>query len=172
MQSIRQNIFHVFAMMLVAACAPNDKPAADSATAVAVATTESPSQEKERLRACALVTEAEMSAILGSAVVAEANDRSSGRTECIYKPAQGVSPYVEFSVDWGGGEAAMTAMGMMGQAEPGIASPYAGIGDQAAAVGPTLMIRTGEDLVSLVFSGTADTPKKAKRIFDTAKARM
>jgi hypothetical protein len=34
------------------------------------------------------------------------------------------------------------------------------------------MIRTGEDLVSIVFSGVEDAPSKAKRIFDTAKARM
>lgn len=132
-----------------------------------------PAPTRERLRACAMVTEAEMSAILGSAVVAEPNDRSNGKTECIYKPASGgMPPYVEFSVDWGGGEAAMTAMGMMGQVEPGIADPYEGIGDQAAAVGPTLMIRTGEDLVNIVFSGVADAPAAAKRIFETAKPRL
>jgi hypothetical protein len=55
----------------------------------------------------------------------------------------------------------MTAMGMMGKHEPGLTNPYDGIGDQAATVGPALMIRTGEDLVTIV-----------KRIFETAKARM
>lgn len=113
-----------------------------------------------------------MSAILGTPVVAVANDRSSGKTECVYDVASGIGPHVEFSVDWGGGEAAMTAMGMMGQLEPGITNPYSGIGDQAAAVGPALMIRTGEDLVNLVFSGVADVPAKAKEIFDTAKPRI
>lgn len=122
--------------------------------------------------ACALVTGAEMSTILGAQVVAEANDRSAGKTECLYKPASGISPYVELSVDWGGGEAAMTAAGMLGQREPGLTSPYDGIGDQAAAVGPALMIRTGEDLVMIVFSGVSDAPATAKRIFDTAKARL
>jgi hypothetical protein len=66
----------------------------------------------------------------------------------------------------------MTAAGMMNQHEAGIASPYEGIGDQAVAVGPTLMIRTGEDLVQLVFSGVTDAPAAAKKIFDTAKPRM
>lgn len=124
------------------------------------------------LLACALVTEAEMSAILGTAVVAEPNDRSSGKTECTYTPRSGISPYVEFSVDWGGGEAAMTAMGMMAKLEPGLTSPYDGIGDQAAAVGPALMIRTGEDLVTIVLSGVSGGPAKAREIFNTAKARM
>jgi hypothetical protein len=119
-----------------------------------------------------MVTEAEMTGILGRAVVGTANDRSSGKTECDYQVASGVGPYVEFSVDWGGGEAAMTAMKMMGKIEPGLASPYAGLGDQTAQVGLALMIRTGEDLVTLVFSGVDDAPAKAKKIFDTAKARM
>ena len=139
----------------------------DSKAATAAATRTS----RQSLRACALVTQAEMSAILGAPVVAEANDRSNGKTECIYQPASGISPYVEFSVDWGGGEAAMTAMGMMGKIEPGLANPYDGLGDQAAAVGPMLMIRAGEDLVTIVFTGVSDTPAKAKQIFDTAKGR-
>lgn len=123
-------------------------------------------------KACELVTEQEMSAILGSPVHAEPNDRSTGKTECIYTSTQGISPYLEFSVEWGSGEAAMMGLGMAGQAEPGLVSPYEGLGDQTVAVGPTLMIRTGEDLVSLVFSGVDDAPAKAKQIFDTAKARM
>jgi hypothetical protein len=119
-----------------------------------------------------MVTESEMSSILGSAVVGTANDRSSGKTECIYQVAAGIGPYVEFSVDWGGGEAAMTAMKLMGSLEPGLANPYDGLGDQTSQIGPALMIRTGEDLVMLTFSGVEDSPAKARKIFDTAKARM
>jgi hypothetical protein len=66
----------------------------------------------------------------------------------------------------------MKGMGIAEEHEPGITSPYDGIGDQAAAVGPALMIRTGEDLVTIVFSGVTDAPAAAKRIFDTAKAKM
>ena len=51
-------------------------------------------------------------------------------------------------------------VGIAAQAEPGLASPYEGIGDQAAAVGPALMIRTGEDLVMLVFSGVDERPPR------------
>ena len=141
-----------------------EESAAEAATAA--------SPERQPLSACALVTAAEMSAILGAPVVAEANARAVGKTECVYKPASGISPYVEFSVDWGGGAAAMTATGMMGKLEPGLTNPYEGLGDQAAAVGPMLMIRTGEDLVTIVFSGVSDTPAKAKQIFNTAKGRL
>jgi hypothetical protein len=120
--------------------------------------------------ACALVTEAEMSAILGARVVAEA--RPGGNTECNYKPVSGISPAVKLSVDWGDGKVAMASAGAMGRREPGLTNPYEGIGDQAAAVGPALMIRTGEDLVTIVFIGVSGAPAKAKRIFETAKARM
>lgn len=118
--------------------------------------------------ACTLVSDAEMSAILGTAVLAQATSRS----KCIYKPASKSRPYVEFSVDWGDGKVAMSGIGMGEQHEPGITSPYDGLGDQAAAVGPALMIRTGEDLVTLVFSGVPNMPAVAKRIFETAKAKM
>jgi len=130
--------------------------------------------ENERPRrpdpaACTLVTEAEMSAILGAPVVTDPNPRSN---KCIYKATSGVGPDVELSVDKGDGKVAMAAIGSMGKAEPGITSPYDGIGDQAAAVGTGLMIRTGEDLVTIMFSGVADAPATAKRIFDIAKPRM
>jgi outer membrane protein assembly factor BamE (lipoprotein component of BamABCDE complex) len=120
--------------------------------------------------ACALVTEAEMAAILGARVVAAA--RQGGSTECNYTPVSGISPAVKLSVDWGDGKIAMASAGLMSRREPGLTSPYDGIGDQAAAVGPALMIRTGEDLVTIVFTGVSGAPAKAKRIFDTAKARM
>jgi hypothetical protein len=145
---------------------PSTQPSATADASVAEPAASKP------LRACDLITQAEMSAILGSAVTAGANDRSNGKTECIYTPVEGISPYVEFAVEWGSGEAAMTGAGMLGQAEPGIANPFEGLGDQAVAVGPALMIRTGDDLVTLVFSGVQDTPAKAKQIFDVARARM
>lgn len=146
-----------------AAAAPTQ---AEVAQAVAAAT------QTEQKKACELITAKEMSAILGSAVSAEPNESSSGKTECIYQAVAGIGPYVEFSVEWGEGETAMRAAGMMNKHEPGIASPYDGIGDQAVAVGTALMIRSGQDLVEIVFSGVDDAPAKAKKIFDTAKARL
>lgn len=128
--------------------------------------------EPRVVKACELIPAAEMSAILGGAVSAESNERSTGKTLCTYTAQQGISPYLEFSIEWGMGAAAMTGVGMLSQREPGIASPYEGLGDQAVAVGPALMIRTGDDLVTLVFSGVDEVPAKAKKIFDIAKGRM
>ena len=121
--------------------------------------------------ACEMVSAAEMSAILGVAVSARDTTHSSGETECQYAAPSGF-PAVDLAVDWGDGEIAMRAVNMVNRHEPGIASPYDGIGDQAAAVGPALMIKTGDDLVKLVFTGVEGAPAKAKKIFDTAKARM
>ena len=75
-------------------------------------------------------------------------------------------------MEWGEGETAMHATKAMGKIEPGITDPYAGIGDHAMSVGPALFIRTGKDLVEIEFNGVDDAPAKAKKIFDTAKARM
>jgi len=122
--------------------------------------------------ACSLVTAAEMSAILGARVVASADDRSRGETKCTYQPANGIAPSVQFSVTWGDGHAAMSGMGLAEKREHGITSAYDGIGDQARSAGPLIMIRTGEDLVTIVFFGVSDMPSVAKQIFSTAKARM
>ncbi len=125
------------------------------------------------LTACELVTAQEMSAIVGSPLGAESEERpSNAETTCTYKKAESLSPDVTFTLNRGHGEAAMAGMGMLSQAEPGIADPYEGIGDHAATVGPQLWIRTGEDLVTLTILGFDDVPGKARKILDTAKARM
>jgi hypothetical protein len=159
-------------LLLLTACGAREKTVESSGTSPPPAAAPTQPAAKAQPKACEMVTQAEMSAILGSPVVAAADEHTSDKTDCIYTAATGVSPRVEFSVNWGDGEAAMAAMGMMNRKEPGITSPYDGIGDQAASVGPALMIRTGDDLVTLVFSGVDDAPAKARKIFETAKARM
>lgn len=154
----------------VSAYSPSDAPS--TAARPAAVATEAPTASKQRTTACDLVTGAEMSAILGGKVVPRINDHSNGKTECVYTAAEGVSPYAVFSVEWGSGEDAMVAASMMNKREPGIADPYKGLGDQAVSVGPTLMIRSGEDLMTIVFSGVDDLPARARKIYDIAKARM
>jgi hypothetical protein len=122
--------------------------------------------------ACQLVSPAEMSTILGTPVVGKPDDRPGEFTQCTYQPASTSFPSVELKLTWGDGAAAMQGMGMAGKREPGLVSPYDGIGDQAGAAGPLLLIKTGDDLMTMVFNGVTGTPAKAKRIFDTAKARM
>ena len=124
--------------------------------------------EKQDMKACAMVSPDEMTAILGGAVVA----REHGNDQCIFSAVNGPSPYAELKIDRGDGEIAMQSVGMMNRHEPGISDPLDGLGDQAAQVGPAFMIRSGKDLVTIVFSGVDDVVPKAHRIFETAKARM
>jgi hypothetical protein len=117
---------------------------------------------------CEVVPEVAMSAILGTPVVAQ----MSGRSKCIYKSDSASGPYVEFSLDRGDGAAGMAGAGFAENHQPGLTSPYDGIGDQAVAAGPALFIRTGDDLVTLVFSGVSDRRTAARKILEAAKARM
>jgi hypothetical protein len=121
--------------------------------------------------ACALVTEAEMSTILG-AVVKGTADEGGGSTACNYKPATGMFPAVELKVDWGSASAAMIASGILSRVEPGITNPLDGLGDKAAQIGPALWVQVGEDLVTITSMGVNDSIAKAKQIVDTARPRM
>ena len=168
MKSTRTVMFVVLPILVVAACSKKDAPVPEPQTAAA----EAVPAARAPVTACAMVTGAEMSAILGAKVTAEPHEGTSDQTECIYKSVSGISPYVDFTVARGDGEAAMTAAGFMGQKHPGMTDPYEGLGDQAFAIGPALMIRTGEDLVKIIFSGVSNAPTAAKKIFDTAKPRM
>lgn len=146
------------------ASAERNAPSAEAAVALARA-------QKPTAKACEMVAEAEMTRILGTTVTAKDLTHSSGETDCKWAAPSGF-PAVELEMDWGDGEVAMGAASAMNRHEPGITSPYEGIGDQAIAVGPALMIKTGDDLMQLTFTGVEDAPLKAKKIFDTAKPRM
>lgn len=164
----------VLSMAMAGCSKPTAAPSADTGAAATPtpAATDAVAAETPKPLACDMVTATEMSAIVGGEVAAQPNEGSSGKTQCIYTAVNGISPYVELSVEWGEGELAMKAAGAMSQLEPGITSPYDGIGDQAISVGTGLMIRTGPDLMSITFSGVDNAPAAAKKIFDTAKARM
>ncbi|MEO6364563.1 MAG: hypothetical protein ABIO38_00715 [Luteimonas sp.] len=173
----------VFASLLAAAPLLHgcSKPPVEGASLPAAADASTPPAEtamaearpEEVLKACNLVTAEEMSTILGKPVTAAGEERpSNDETTCAYTFAGSLSPDVTFMLNRGAGEAAMAGVGMMSRREPGIADPYEGIGDQAATVGPQLWIRTGDDLVTLTLLGVDDAPAVAKRILETAQARM
>jgi hypothetical protein len=172
---VDRRVFALLLIPLMQACSQQAAPATSTATAPESVKPGVAAPSKAQVTACQLVTAAEMSMILNSPVVATPDDGSAGSTRCTYKtdkPITHTTPYVELSVDWGSGAGAMSATSALNQHEPGIADPYAGIGDQAMAMGPTLMIRTGEDLMTIVQSGVDDVPGTARKIFDTAKPRM
>lgn len=164
----------VIAALLLPGCSksPEAPPGAPTgeATLAAPATTEPASASV--VRACEMISADAMSKILGTAMKAEPDDSSAGKTSCLYMPVEGVVPYAILTVARGDGDAAMSAMGVAGQVEPGLANPYAGIGDEAFAVGEMLNIRSGEDLMQVTLSGVDDVPATARAIYDAAKSRM
>lgn len=159
------------AAALLAACSKQES-AVPSAAVNAPPTTSTAAPAKPVATACEMVTQAAMSAILGGAVSAKA-DEGMGRTGCIYLPASGgAGPAVELRIEWGMAQIAIKGVGMVGRSEPGLASPLAGLGDQAAQMGPALMIASGEDLVTIIASGVDDVVPKAKAILALVKPRL
>lgn len=117
-----------------------------------------------------MMTAAEMSAILGASVVAEADEDSSSK--CRYHPAGRSMPSIEIQVDRGGGRMAMTSTRMLGQLEPGMAERLGRLGDEAATIGPALWVRTGEDLVMLTMFGVDDHVAIAARVLELLRPRL
>lgn len=120
--------------------------------------------------ACATISAAEMSNIVGQPVAAEADDGNG--SVCTFRPGPDRMPFIEVRIERGGGEAAMVSARLLRSLEPGISDPLDGIGDQASASGPVLMVRTGDDLVQLTLWGVADHLDAARRIIATMRPRM
>ena len=133
--------------------------AATSAPTIDVAAAVAKANKKDD--PCAYVTVTEMRAILHAAVVTHVN----GGNKCVYELPSGPGPHAQIEVDRGDGRIAMKSTGAMG-------SPLKGVGDQAISVGPTIMVRTGEDLVQIQMSGVEAPIAKATTIFNTAKKRL
>jgi len=66
----------------------------------------------------------------------------------------------------------MLGAGLASRAHPGVTDPLAGVGDQAVMMGPAAMIRTGNDLVTIVLSGVESPIAKVRAIFSVAKPRI
>ena len=179
-------------------CAKEGPSPVDATTASSAATAEataSAPDSKQRVSACDMVTQAEMSAILGGAVAAAAggNERPPTSTECIYSSVDGpapnfepqsyaemqavAGPYAELQVDWGGGDPQTldTATGLAKGATPTAAvDPLAGLGDRAYQVtADQVFISKNGDLMMIRFAPRADNViAKARQIYETAQARM
>lgn len=123
--------------------------------------------------ACGLISAAEMSEILGSAVTAVADDRG-GQTKCTYDSAGGElgGAYAEVQLNWGGGEAGMKGAGIMEPELGAVMGKPSGLGDQATSVGPMILIRRKDDLITLVISGVRDSSAAVKRIYGLVDSRL
>jgi hypothetical protein len=155
-----RNLAIVITVATVTACdpAPVEQPSAAKPEAA---------QPAKARTACEWVTAEQMAAVLGAPVTAEA---STG-TECNYTPTSGAGiPMAQLAVELGSAEAAMTATGMLGQMEPGMTNPYEGLGDQAAAIGPAIWIRRGNDLVRITVMGVEDHDAAVRRVYGIVDA--
>lgn len=123
--------------------------------------------------ACGLVPAAEMSKVLGTAVTAAADDRG-GQTKCTYETAGGElgAPYAEVQLNWGDGASGMAGAGAMEPELGAVMGGLTGLGDQATTVGPMILIRRGEDLITLVISGVPDGTAAAKSIYGLVDAGL
>jgi hypothetical protein len=123
--------------------------------------------------ACELIPAAEMSAILGSTVTAVADNRGA-QTKCTYEAQGGElgGPYAELELSWGDGYSGMKGAGAMEPELGKVMGHLAGLGDQATSVGPMILIRRSNDLITMVISGVRDQLSVAKRIYGLLNARL
>jgi hypothetical protein len=123
--------------------------------------------------ACALISAADMSTVLGATVAAVADDRG-GQTKCTYSAAGDElgGAYAEVQLNWGDGVAGMKGAGAMEPELGQVMGKLAGLGDQATSVGPMILIRRGSDLITLVISGVPDSDGAAKKIYGLLDAGL
>ena len=122
--------------------------------------------------ACSLLTQEQMSKILGMAVVGVPDESSSGVTKCEYTGTKSLSPDASLEIEWGEGQTGMMGVGMAGQHEPGLTDPLDGLGDEAAQVGPKLFIRSGDDLVKIYLTGVSDVVPPATAILALIQPKL
>jgi len=159
-------------------CSKTEASHVAATTATAAKATAIARGQKQRARACDMVTQSEMSAILGGAVAATAGSRElpPSKTQCIYSSAAGSSANAELEVDWDDGnlQAMGTAAGLVNSVAAGAVDPLKGMGERAYLVTPWLVfISTQGNLMMIQFDpATKDVIPMARRIYETAKTRM
>ena len=153
--------------LFLAGCSPPATSAVSNSAKAAAQQT----QESKPLTACQLVTAAEMALLLGGPVTAQAGT-ANGRTSCNYRAVNGSSPNAELTIDWGAGEGGMLGAGLANSQEPGLADPLVGLGERAVSMGPAIMIKRGDDLVTIMLSGVDDPMGSIRGIYAILDKRM
>jgi hypothetical protein len=156
--------------LLLVAC--GQEPVADAGSTASASTPAASAPEKKAPLICGLITLEEMKALMGSDQIVATPDDGGGGLKCTWAPPEGGLPMAELTIEKGSGEVAMTAFGMLGKMEPGINNPYDGLGDQAVASGPSVMIRKGEDLYTIMYMGGGDHDAAVRKIYETASANL
>lgn len=151
-------------------CSDSRSPPASAAAPDTSSQPSAPDAEHQAkvVEACKLITAEEIKALAGEPLEATPD----GKTGCVWQAANSALPHIEFKIDRGSAEIAMTAFGMLAKHEPGISNPYDGLGDEAVAIGPSVQIKRDEDLITIIVMGVDDNEAAVRKIYETATARM
>jgi hypothetical protein len=149
-------------------------PAADPAAALARA------RGPVRPTACSLLSQQEMSAILGGAVAAPQGKEGPDTTSCRFSPANenAISPYAHVDIDWDAGEEAMAgsriAAKVMGKdAGMAVAAPIEGLGDEASSmIGGVTNVRSGRTYIQITLGMQSHAKEKGIAIAKAILARL
>lgn len=173
--------FAVATLVLLQACSQSaPTPAAtsaataangDPASAVSVVAPVSAQAPGDPHQACNLITADELSAIVGSMMVATPQE-GDGVSNCKYAPASGRGASVEFTVMRGEGESTLEMDRDMKGHDAEADKRFAGIGDDAVAVPPSVQVRVGEDLLVFSLFGVGDEPSALRKIVAVVKPRL
>ena len=121
-----------------------------------------------RPTACSLLSQEQMSAILGGAVGAPQGKEGADTTSCRYSPAaeNALSPYAHIDIDWDAGEEAMAGTRMaakvMGKdAGMSVAQPIEGLGDEASSmIGGVTNVRKGRAYIQITLGMQSHAKEK------------
>lgn len=137
-------------------------------------------RESHHPTACSLVSQEEMSRILGGAVAAPQGKEGPDETSCSYSPAaeNAMSPYAQVSIDWDAGEEAMAGSRMaakvMGKdAGMSVSKPIEGLGDEASSmIGGVTAVRKGRAYIQVTLGMQSQASEKGIAIAKAILARI
>ena len=158
-------------MSWLAACNQAPSPAVENSVVETSPPADTVAVSNKLKTACELIGLQEAARILGTQVTATP-DEGVQRTGCVWQAVGRGMPYLELKIEYGDGEAAIMASGMLHSHEPEINQAYAGLGDQAFLTGPAVMIKQGEDLFTITPLGVNDPEAVTREVFKIAVGRL
>jgi hypothetical protein len=169
-----------FALAAASACDPDlsDRSIASRPATVANPPIQAASAvRRDHPSACSLITQEDMSRMLGGGVAAP---EARGALTCTYRPAvhDALTPYAEVKIDWDGGEQAMKGMRLAGRAmgqDAGFSvfEKIDGVGDEASMmIGGVMNVRKGMTLITIDLRMQSEANQKGSAIAKTILARI
>lgn len=174
----------VSAVLFAPGCGGGDedatKPASPASAATSVPSPNAGAGRITRPAACSLVSQEEMSRILGGALAAPQGENGVATTSCTYSPAaeDAITPYAEVKIDWDAGEEAMMGTRiaeklMQRDAGFSVSEKIDGVGDEASMmIGNVMNVRKGRTFISITLAMQSEPKEKGTAIAKTILARL